>query len=149
MRRFGLMSLMFVMGTLATSAIVRAEKEPAATEIDGTYKFVSMEANGKPGPKVANDELTETKFVLKGGNFSMQRKNETQEMTFTLDPSKKPKEIDLIRKRGEGKSEAALGIYSLEGKRLTICIDEKGKLRPKEFVTKGFERTSMLVLEKE
>lgn len=149
MRRLGLASVMFVMSTLTMAAAVRADKEPGATEIEGTYTFVSMESNGKPAPKVAIDDLKDTKFVIKGSDFTMHTKLGKQEMTFTLDASKKPKEIDLIRKAPGGKSESAPGIYSLEGKRLTICIDEKGKLRPKDFVTKGFERTSMLVLEKE
>jgi uncharacterized protein (TIGR03067 family) len=143
------MSVVLVVSTLAAATMVRAEKEPAASEIDGTYSFVSFEANGKSGAQVPTADLKETKFVFKGTNFTMHRKNEKQDMTFSVDADKKPKQIDLTRKSENGKSQSVPGIYSLEGKRLTICIDETGKLRPKEFVTKGFERTSMLVLEKD
>src|SRR5262249_38306810 len=50
-----------------------------------------------------------------------------------LDPSKKPREIDLISKGGRSMS----GIYKLEGDTLTFCRPgpSKNAERPKEFKT--------------
>ncbi len=50
-----------------------------------------------------------------------------------LDPSKKPKEIDMILADG---SKTALGIYELSGGIFKLCYAPPGKGRPKEFGAK-------------
>jgi uncharacterized protein (TIGR03067 family) len=50
-----------------------------------------------------------------------------------LDPSRDPKAIDVIPDGGKDRGERVLGIYKLEGDRLTICMAAPGKPRPKEF----------------
>jgi uncharacterized protein (TIGR03067 family) len=50
-----------------------------------------------------------------------------------LDPSRDPKAIDVIPDGGKDRGERVLGIYKLEGDRLTICMAAPGKPRPREF----------------
>ncbi len=64
--------------------------------------------------------------------------------SVTLDPSKDPKQIDIVGQPGKGdKPVKYLGIYKLEDKKLTICWNEtpKGndpeKIRPKKFESDG------------
>ena len=50
-----------------------------------------------------------------------------------LDPSRDPKAIDVIPDGGKDRGERVLGIYKLEGDRLTICMAAPGQPRPKAF----------------
>jgi len=50
-----------------------------------------------------------------------------------LDPSRDPKAIDVIPDGGQDRGERVLGIYKLEGDRLTICMAAPGQPRPKAF----------------
>ena len=68
------------------------------------------------------------------------------EFTYKLDPSAKPKTIDLDN--GGGKS--WMSVYSLDGNTLKICSPhEPGGDRPAEVGTKEGSRSFMLVLKRE
>lgn len=55
---------------------------------------------------------------------------ETYEETYRIDASVTPKQIDLMQPGVSGTGETALGIYKIEGERLTITM---GAQRPKDF----------------
>ena len=50
-------------------------------------------------------------------------------------PAAEPKEIDVEITRGSGLGKKVLGIYKIEGDKLTICWGELDGKRPKKFVT--------------
>ncbi len=52
-------------------------------------------------------------------------------MTYTLDPQRKPGEIDM--KAGPAGGKALRGIYRLKGDILTICYDDSDRMRPATF----------------
>lgn len=54
-------------------------------------------------------------------------------MVFTLDEMQSPKTIDLTI---DGESTRLMGIYRLEGDRLTLCLRSDG-VRPTEFSSEG------------
>ena len=53
--------------------------------------------------------------------------------TIELDPTRDPKNIDVIPDGGRNRGERVLGIYKLDGERLTICMARAGQPRPREF----------------
>ncbi len=55
--------------------------------------------------------------------------------TFKLDPSKKPKAMDLTLEK-KGKKETALFIYELDGDNLKLCWRKPGGKRPTHFTSK-------------
>lgn len=112
------------------------QKDDAAKKelekFQGTWKFVSMEEDGKQAPKSdAPNTITFTgdKFAVKMGDKVVQAG------TQKLDPGKKPKTVDAAITEGEGKGTTMLGIYELEGDTLKACFDPQGKKRPTEFKT--------------
>jgi uncharacterized protein (TIGR03067 family) len=65
-------------------------------------------------------------------------------MEFKLDPTKKPKAIDVVlqdKKTGQG-------IYSLEGDTLKICHGESDDPRPSEFESKEGSRNTVVVFKR-
>jgi uncharacterized protein (TIGR03067 family) len=121
---------------LATAAIA-ADEKPAAEEqakLKGKWQVISIEADGKPlkeQDKMPTFDFTGDKMTGFG-----------PEMTFTIDPTKKPKQITLKAKVGE-RDITINSIYAIEGDELKFMIPlvEKGKgpenKRPESFETKG------------
>lgn len=85
-------------------------------------------------------------LVIDGNSFTAYTGDKKgRSLTFTVDPSKDPKHIDLTLKEQDQK---AAGVYTLDGDKLTICYGEPGTARPKKFESKSGDKTFLLVLER-
>src|SRR5258708_13183 len=89
--------------------------------IQGTWKVVSSQKNGKP-----HEDTKDARFVFKEDVLTIHLVGEDPQPggRFVLDPSKNPKWID---------GDLGKGIYLLEGNTLKICTAEE---RPKQFISK-------------
>jgi uncharacterized protein (TIGR03067 family) len=97
--------------------------------LEGEWKIVAAEADGKPVESKAV-----VKFTADGKCTISTPGAQTIETTFTLDPTKEPKWMDVldaVRKTPQK------GIYELKGDKLRAVVqaDPKGD-RPTEFSTK-------------
>ena len=70
------------------------------------------------------------------------------ESTFRLDGSARPRAVDLRLTGGPDKGKSVLGIYKLEGDRLTICAGI-GDKRPREFTTKAGDLQVIVVYQRQ
>ena len=131
MRR-GLAAALFAV--LAAPAL--AADEAAAKNLEGTYEVLSMTRGGKPNPKLDQEKPT---FVIKDGTITVKDAKKDETVKFTVDPSKKPAEIDIMA-RGD---EKVPGIYEAKdtpkGLELTIAFakGKDGSVRPKDFKGEG------------
>jgi uncharacterized protein (TIGR03067 family) len=126
-----------VLSTLLLATAAVADEKPAAEELaklKGKWQVTSIEADGKPlkeQDKMPTFVFTDDKMAGFG-----------PEMTFTIDPAKKPKQITLKAKVGE-RDITVNSIYTIEGDTLKLVIPlvEKGKgpenKRPESFETTG------------
>jgi uncharacterized protein (TIGR03067 family) len=102
-------------------------------KLDGKWLIVSVERDGK-----ADDAFKGGARVIAGGKYTLADKNgKATPGTFKVDPSKKPKTIDMMPAEGQYKGKTLLGIYEVDGQTLKICFAEPGKERPTEFASKG------------
>lgn len=99
--------------------------------LQGEWTMVSGERNGE---KIPEEIAKSLRRVIKGDKFSILRDDETvSQGTFTLDASKKPREIDA---KLEGVDGVVKGIYALDGDTFKVCYGPPGTDRPREFATK-------------
>jgi uncharacterized protein (TIGR03067 family) len=102
-------------------------------KLEGTWATVSIEAAGQ---KVSDeDEIKTRKLTTKGDKYTLKVGNETVQGTIEINPTKKPKTIDVKPDSGSNKGKTLLGIYELDGDNLKICLALPGRDRPTAFTT--------------
>jgi uncharacterized protein (TIGR03067 family) len=115
-------------------------------KIQGTWKFVSQEMDGKPLPK---EELAKQTITFAGDKWTVRRDGKVvQAGTHKFDPGKKPAQVDAVVKEGEDKGSTMLGIYELKGDTIKVCFDPQGKERPADFTSKAGRMTAVVEREK-
>lgn len=83
------------------------------------------------------EQAKATRLEFKTGIVTLTVAKEVLQATYRLDPSKKPRAIDLTSTSGETKGRTYLGIYELDGDALKICFSEYEQDRPREFAAQG------------
>jgi len=81
------------------------------------------------------------RFTFKDGKLDVSQPGQPQgqQGTYKLDPTAKPKSIDLTE---GGNGRTTLGIYELDGETLKIClVDGQAAVRPAEFKPDGKQVT--------
>ena len=71
---------------------------------------------------------TATKWEEESG-----KKEITSQAKLTLDPTTKPKSIDIAHTKGDLKGETVLAIYELKEDSLKVCFAVEDEKRPKTF----------------
>jgi uncharacterized protein (TIGR03067 family) len=102
---------------------------------------VHVEKEGKAIPKEGLDDLKELEVVVEENRVTLKEAGEVNRgwhITFTLDPARTPKTIDLSVGVEDFRPRTWLGIYKLDGDTLKICIvpPEREPERPTAFETK-------------
>ncbi len=102
--------------------------------IAGEWEFVKAEMGSQKQdylPFVLSATHTTLKLLDRDGKFA---KNNEWGVSYTIDPSKTPKEIDLVFKPSTKDARTARGIYAIKDGALTICFDGGGgQSRPTDF----------------
>jgi uncharacterized protein (TIGR03067 family) len=75
--------------------------------------------------------------------------SEPDKGTFKLDPSAKPKAIDITGTEGPNKGKTIPAIYELTDDTLTVCYNLGGKDRPTEFKTKAGTQLFLVTYKRE
>jgi uncharacterized protein (TIGR03067 family) len=148
MKRFLATAVVFLVASL-----VRAEADDKAVKkelkaMQGEWKLVAVEVNGEPIPK---DKMLAISFVLEAdGKSTVQTPDGKFQTQSTIDPTRKPKTIDIEYLGGRFKDKKQYGIYKLDGDRMTVVSTGPGgkpEDRPSGFKTKG-TKAQMVVWER-
>src|SRR5690349_18722541 len=102
----------------------------AADELQGEWSVTSYKGDGKP------EKAGAVKVIFQDGAYTLpDATGFTKSRTgrYTCDPAKSPKTIDIAPGDGPNKGKTMLGIYKLDGDKLTACYDAADKGRPTDF----------------
>jgi uncharacterized protein (TIGR03067 family) len=137
---------------IASDAPVRSQKDAKETKeelikkdlkaLNGTWIAESGERRG--GEKIPQTFLDTFSVVIDGDKLSVNMGKIEIKSTITIDPTKKPKEIDMLT---ENKVNSP-AIYSLEKDTLKLVIDAEDKTRAKEFATEKDSTHMLFVLKR-
>jgi RNA polymerase sigma factor (sigma-70 family) len=121
------------------------DKKPDKDKLQGEWKVVSIKVGGQDHPN--KDQVGDT-MTFKGDGMEL----EPFKATFKLDPSKDPREVDFTITEGPDereKGKVSLGIYKLDGDKLTIHAGHPGGTeRPTGFESKEGENSLVFTLER-
>ena len=139
-------ALITAVGALALTLPVATadEKADAVKKLNGSYEVRDYVTDGKSDPLRKGPGLTAS---IKDGTieFKEANKDKVDSAGFTLDPSKKPAQIDI--RPGLSKEKVVPGIYEIKetdtGTQLTIAFAKQGGARPKDF--KGEEKGEVVL----
>jgi uncharacterized protein (TIGR03067 family) len=124
----------------------------------GTWEVLSFEIPSGKLDLPAERELRT--LTIDGTRATLRIRKQEIVMTWLIDPTKKPKRLDICYERRlvEGKADEAgfesfagkvgPAIYELEGDSLKECSDDPGEKRPDEFTTPRTTRRSLLILKR-
>jgi uncharacterized protein (TIGR03067 family) len=118
----------------------------------GTWLTVSLVTNGKTlvDEKTPPREGPATKLAYEGNRWMIKVGDRTVASgMFTIDATKRPKEIDILDESGTRNEKTKLGIYEVEGDTYRYCLAPAGKPRPKEFTSKDGGGDSLGVMKRE
>lgn len=132
-------------GFIAGSVSQANEAENEAESLQGVWRVVSIIESGKP---VSAERVKDSKFEFISDKLVMSGFSEgeegSEEFDYTLDPTKEPRCIDLIR--GDT---TIPGIYRIVGGALTLCLPGRDIMtRPTEFNSEEGSDISFVTLER-
>ena len=130
--------LLAVSASLAQQGAAKTDKD----KLQGTWVAVSGESGGAKLP----DEVVKAQSYEFRGDIMVVKLDgvEFGSLKFTLDESKKPKELNIM----VGSLGTNPAIYEFDGDRLKICMDKPGGIRPKGFKTEKGTAQKLFVFER-
>jgi len=129
MRPYGLIATVLCVLIAADARDDAAKKD--LEKFQGNWQLISVERDGKKTPQEEAKKIT----LSIQGNKVVLRKNAViiTEVTMTLDPTKKPKELDETITTGPDKGKVFSAIYEIDDGHHKICFAAAGKERPTAF----------------
>jgi len=123
---------------LAVGLLIADDPKDAAVkkeleQLKGNWAATSYVKDGKPAPE---QDLKMIKLSIAGDRVTFTKGKDVRKSTYKLDPTQKPKALDIVMIEGPDKGKTLLGIYEVTGDDLRICLAILDKPRPKEFAAK-------------
>ena len=141
-------ALLIVLPSLTAAADDKDEAiKKDRKQYEGTWQVVSLEVNGN---KSAEEDAKKITVVNEAdGKWAIEVEGKViARGTSEIDPTKKPRAVDLTVTEGDGKGQPVLGIYEFKGDTRKVCLAPEGKDRPKEFSSKAGSGHVLAVLKR-
>ena len=137
MKLYALLALGVSLLLAVTGSLIAGDAREEAIKKDrkkyeGTWQVVSLEVDGNKADEEDAKKVTvineaDGKWVIEGEGKVIARG------TSEIDPTKKPKTVDLTMTEGDDKGKTFLGIYEFGDDTRKVCFAQAGKDRPTEF----------------
>ena len=122
---------------IACGSVTLGQKPDAAADLKamvGKWKIEKAEMSGMDATAFVKDVTLE---IGEGGKYTVIIRGQKDSGTVTIDPAKKPAEMDIKGAEGPNKGKTIKTIYKLDGDTLVVCYELGGGERPTKFETKA------------
>lgn len=116
--------------------------------LEGTWRIVALEVDGHK----SKDEDARKFTVVNGADGKWSLRSEGKEIikgTNAIDPTQKPKTIEITLTAGQDKGKSFLGIYELGEKTRKLCFAPAGKDRPTKFTSTPGNKHILVIFERD
>ncbi|HEY2431215.1 MAG TPA: TIGR03067 domain-containing protein [Vicinamibacterales bacterium] len=101
--------------------------------LEGEWRFETLDVEGSQMPA---SMLAHARLLIDGDRFRTESPEATYDGVFTIDVDEEPARIDITFVEGPEAGNTSLGLYQLDGDRLTICLSVGAAgTRPASFAT--------------
>ena len=143
------MPVFLAAGLLVAASWATDDAKDEKAKLHGTWNLMTIEERGQS--KQDNDNH---RLIFAGDELTVKKGDEQFfKAKFKIDATKKPMEIDIEiieSLKEEMKGKTGLGIYSVDGDMLKLCVNEPGVSdRPKEFLAQADTKCILLTLQKQ
>src|SRR5262245_42134594 len=107
----------FAVVLVVAAAPAQVDIKAQLKKLQGTWKVVRVEADGKPLPAENTEGWT---LTIQGGRYALRSRQEAIEGVYKLAGLEEPLAIDATRTNGADKGKTLWGIYRLEGDQLKM-----------------------------
>ena len=99
---------------------------------EGTWQVISLEVDGN---KASEEDARKVTVINEAdGKWAIEGEGKVvAKGTSEIDPTKKPRAVDLTMTEGDDKGKTFPGIYEFGDDTRTVCLASAGKDRPTEF----------------
>ncbi|MFO0908974.1 MAG: TIGR03067 domain-containing protein [Isosphaeraceae bacterium] len=108
------------------SDAVKAEQK----KLEGRWFYVEIVHEGRALPST---EFINNRLEFRGDQFISEDSKDNFHGTYTIDPTARPKTIDMTFREGPARGKTYLGIYELVDDTCKFCLALPGLPRPSEF----------------
>ncbi|MCS7016176.1 MAG: TIGR03067 domain-containing protein [Gemmatales bacterium] len=113
--------------------------------LQGEWRAIAGERDGQARPKTflqaLHVQVADDMMILSLGKRQ-------QKLRIVLNPSVRPRSIEVIHLEGKEQGEVWSGIYLVEGQRWKLCLAPPGTPRPQDFYTRPGSGWELLILER-
>lgn len=103
-------------------------------KLQGDWEMSAGEANGVP---IAVEDIPSVTVTVKDNTYKVVSSDEANNGTFSVDPTKSPKEMTVKPATGPDAGQEVPAIYELTGDVFRACYARPGSPRPKTFSTEA------------
>jgi uncharacterized protein (TIGR03067 family) len=100
------------------------------------------------GVALSERELRTIKLVVTGSRYAYRMEQLREKGLLRLDPTRRPKAIDIQITEGPQKGLTQLGIYELSPSSFKLCVALADDRRPKRFASMSNSRRALLVFKR-
>ena len=125
---------------LATCILMAPARDDAADKeakaLAGSWKLIKAAERGRDMPE---DDMKDFALQIEGNKLTITRKGEKMPATFTVNPGKSPKELDVTWTEGPFAGSTVKCVYELKGDEFTFRAGQRsgGGERPKSLTEGG------------
>jgi uncharacterized protein (TIGR03067 family) len=106
----------------------KADAKKELEALQGTWVMAELEVNGE---RVPDEKIKGTTLTVRGDKYIVKVKGKAHETTIKLDPSQKPRAIDMYFPDGPELPRLSKGVYELDGDTFKLCRNQAtGEDRP-------------------